>query len=51
MIILNANIKINNMFGPNIPIEYPIGIVKAPYPMEAHIIKLAVFEFVTLNLN
>lgn len=39
------------MLGPNNPIAYPIGIVNAPYPIEAHIIKLAVFEFVTLKLN
>ncbi len=28
----------------------PIGMVKAPSPIDAHIMKLAVFEFVTLNL-
>ena len=39
------------MIGPNNPIAYPIGIVKAPSPIEAHIIKLAVFELVTLNPN
>ena len=39
------------MFGPKRPIEYPIGIVNAPSPIEAHIMKLAVFELVTLNLN
>jgi len=41
----------NNIFAPNNPIAYPIGIVNAPYPIEAHIIKFAVFEFVTLNWN
>ena len=39
------------MFGPNSPIAYPIGIVKAPSPIDAHIMKLAVFEFVTAKLN
>lgn len=39
------------MLGPKRPIEYPIGIVNAPSPIEAHIMKLAVFELVTLNLN
>lgn len=39
------------MLGPKRPIAYPIGIVRAPSPIEAHIIKLAVLEFVTLKLN
>lgn len=39
------------MFGPNSPIAYPIGIVRAPSPIDAHIMKFAVFEFVTLKLN
>jgi hypothetical protein len=33
------------------PIAYPIGIVNAPSPIDAHIMKLAVFEFVTAKLN
>ena len=49
--MLKTNIKIKSMLGPNRPIAYPIGIVRAPSPIEAHIIKLAVLEFVTLNPN
>ncbi len=39
------------MSGPNNPIAYPIGIVNAPSPIDAHIMKLAVFEFVNAKLN
>ena len=49
MIKLKSSIIMKSIFGPNKPIAYPIGIVKAPSPIEAHIIKLAVLELVTLN--
>jgi len=39
------------MLGPIIPMAYPMGIVRAPSPIEADIIKLAVLELVTLNPN
>lgn len=51
MIKLNKSINTKSMFGPKSPIAYPIGIVRAPSPIEAHIIKFAVLEFVTLKLN
>ena len=51
MIKLNKSINVKSMLGPKSPIAYPIGIVSAPSPIEAHIMKLAVLEFVTLKPN
>jgi hypothetical protein len=38
-----------NADGPKYPIVYPIGIIKTPYPIDADIIKFAVFEGEDLN--
>jgi hypothetical protein len=51
MITLNRSMEKNSILGPNSPIAYPIGIVSAPSPIEAHIIKLAVLLLVTLSPN
>lgn len=48
---LKMSIIIKSILGPNNPIKYPMGIVRAPSPIEAHIMKLAVLLLVTLKPN
>ena len=42
-ITANASYVKKSIHGPNNPIEYPIGIAKAPYPRDTDIMQFAVF--------
>lgn len=46
--IAKKSSKKNKADGPNIPIAYPMGIPKTPYPNDDDIMKFAVFCFESL---